>query len=961
MTSNFALSLSFEGIRLMQRVPGGWHLVGEVALDSADLVADLADLRAKGLQLDPKGLRTKLLIPDSQIKYLTIDSAQTSIEDVHQALNGATPYAIDDLVIDFDRTGGRTYIAAVARETLDEAEAFAADHDFAPICFAAIPEPLTFRSEVFFGATKGAVGIIGDAPVERDSEAVKVIGDAVFDSLVEDEDDSGLPVFLKSGSGAGAAAPVPEPEPEATPEANSPDSATEDRSTTADTHELAEDAEVVFASRNRTEPEIASHDNASQEPDAKSEIEEPEPEPLFSRRREPPALAVPTGFAEGPAVEVPPAEAPTPPKPVVIDTPEPAVAPPVTGEPEPEVASGFSSRRTPEIIPSAPAVAPFVPTTAEPEVEEVAAHTPIVAPAREPTSPKEEADNLTVFGARKKSGVRGKPKYFGLKLTAGLLIFLFIVALWANTLDDEGIAGWFSRDDPAVVVAGEPEEVTVAAAPVIETQPLVEETPAPSALAPETVVPEPDEPTQPLPIVRAPTGRVLSPAEADRIYAATGVYQRAPRLPLIPRAASLDDFQAFRPLPVSEKPDQLNMPDLDQMLPDAVIAAQLNPPAPGRVFPRDLRGFILATPDGTVTPDGVIVIAGAPELRPPARPGSEVAAPVVETPVVAAPALNTQQGLILVAGRPPLVPPLRPDGLAPSQVEPQDDAANDAETPDADVTETADATEEATPPTSDDVLEVIAASPALAPPARPDSLEESEGQEEIAAQNAVVINPTDIVTAGGVSLASFRPSLRPAAILENAPEEVVIASDPALAGFRPSLRPDGLAPAEEEVPDEPDLNAVIAAIADAAPESTFQNVTSRAIAASPRPDTRPRNFSQVVARAQAAVARQQTQQATTASAPAQATAPTRQASAATVQPTGPVPGGVAQAATLDNAIRLRDMNLIGVYGRPNARRALVRLGNGRYVKVEVGSSLDGGRVTAIERRSNLNLNIPSIP
>ena len=44
---------------------------------------------------------------------------------------------------------------------------------------------------------------------------------------------------------------------------------------------------------------------------------------------------------------------------------------------------------------------------------------------------------------------------------------------------------------------------------------------------------------------------------------------------------------------------------------------------------------------------------------------------------------------------------------------------------------------------------------------------------------------------------------------------------------------------------------------------------------------------------------------------------------------------------------MREINLIGVYGRPNARRALVRLSNGRYVRVEVGSDLDGGKVTAI--------------
>ena len=58
-------------------------------------------------------------------------------------------------------------------------------------------------------------------------------------------------------------------------------------------------------------------------------------------------------------------------------------------------------------------------------------------------------------------------------------------------------------------------------------------------------------------------------------------------------------------------------------------------------------------------------------------------------------------------------------------------------------------------------------------------------------------------------------------------------------------------------------------------------------------------------------------------------------------------GAVAQNATLDNAINLRDVNLIGIYGGSSDRRALVRLGNGRYVRVTVGDRLDGGRVTAI--------------
>ncbi|MEC9251008.1 MAG: HAD hydrolase-like protein, partial [Pseudomonadota bacterium] len=51
--------------------------------------------------------------------------------------------------------------------------------------------------------------------------------------------------------------------------------------------------------------------------------------------------------------------------------------------------------------------------------------------------------------------------------------------------------------------------------------------------------------------------------------------------------------------------------------------------------------------------------------------------------------------------------------------------------------------------------------------------------------------------------------------------------------------------------------------------------------------------------------------------------------------------------TLRNAINLNRINLIGVYGQPSDRRALVRLSNGRYRKVKVGDRIDGGRVLAI--------------
>ena len=44
---------------------------------------------------------------------------------------------------------------------------------------------------------------------------------------------------------------------------------------------------------------------------------------------------------------------------------------------------------------------------------------------------------------------------------------------------------------------------------------------------------------------------------------------------------------------------------------------------------------------------------------------------------------------------------------------------------------------------------------------------------------------------------------------------------------------------------------------------------------------------------------------------------------------------------------MNKVNLVGVYGTPSDRRALVRLPSGRYVKVKVGDRVDGGTVAQI--------------
>jgi len=62
----------------------------------------------------------------------------------------------------------------------------------------------------------------------------------------------------------------------------------------------------------------------------------------------------------------------------------------------------------------------------------------------------------------------------------------------------------------------------------------------------------------------------------------------------------------------------------------------------------------------------------------------------------------------------------------------------------------------------------------------------------------------------------------------------------------------------------------------------------------------------------------------------------------------PTRANVAKQATIKNVLNPSTLNLIGVYGTPSNRRALLRLPSGRYVKVEIGDRIDGGRIAAID-------------
>jgi DNA-binding transcriptional regulator YdaS (Cro superfamily) len=871
MKSNFALSLSFEGIRLLHRAAGGWRLVGDVSLESTDMAGELALLRANAKLLEPGGIRTKLLLPDAQIKYLTIETVGLSdaerLERARAALDGATPYAVDDLAFDICADGDQTHIAAVATETLAEAEGFATEYAFNPISFTAVPGEQPYLGAPFFGETEGAAALLQGEPLEHDDIAVVIIGNAT----------------------------IPSPEPETAQSVEASQSEADELEKTPNAEPPLNEAILPATSPEPVQPTPAKEPTLMapeppKAPPAPPVVEELVKAPVDKPDAKAPlaetvAVAVAPQVTAKPDVKAPAKKAPAP----QIQTPSaPPPAPKITAKnavaddsvppPLPQIAAelsqskdapsaGFASRRAakPEdaakraeptlgaanpnsaqqsaaptltasyadvvIEPSAPDAAPVPLPAKKPGrfgflSKRLAAKT--VAPV--PKSPKaakeprrtakagaSEAERMTIFGARS-GNVGGKPKFLGLMLTAALLVFLAGVAAWASVFLDDGInlsrffgerskPEFSTAQDPPKAVA-EPEQETVITAS-LDTGLTAEDSAVLDALRAPVLPPD----------------DTLSQAELEAKYAATGIWSRAPVGPPEPTdILDIDDLYLTSIDPISTASDAIALPAVTGYATDAALPVFASPTAAGTQFALDARGLVIPTVQGTLSPEGIVVYLGTPAVTPPAQ-------------------------------------------LARFQTEPE--------------------------------------------------------------------NTTALST-----LAELRPQVRPGGLTENyerAQLDGLTRSE--LASLRPALRPSSLQErvAALAVPEPVETDAAVAAALASTAAPAIENATKQAVRASVRPDTRPRNFARIVRRAERA-------------APAAETV--KVASAATVaprvvKPSIPSSASVARSATVKNAINLRKVNLIGVYGKPSSRRALVRLGNGRYRKVTVGDRIDGGRVSAI--------------
>jgi len=807
MKPNFALTLSFDGIGLLHRVQGGWHLVGEVKLDTADLTADLAELATKARALNPTGLRTKIIIPDEQIKYMAFETAERDVSKiealVRKALDGATPYALRELSWDWSVRGNVVHVAAVARETLVEAEQFATEHNFNPLCFVAMPDEASFAAEPFFGETKYAARVLGpDEVIDRETEVIRVIGAA---HLPEPE-----PVPPEAAPGPVAdippvdapveSAPPPAPQPPPAPAESVTEKTGKDTAPAAD-----QTTDKTAGETGAPEPETAlavgtpdtgdTRGQDSKKHKAKAgKTGSPEKAVAFASSRDhdtPPPLDgasrdVPlpkARFSAPPAVKKPrPDTQPklTVPKAPPSGTPaEPVAAAPV---PAPAAPSAPPATKPPREKPgksAGAAIGAFLSRrgTARAKVPDIAAPLPPVSQSTTPepqplasSGTLNEAQRMTVFGARRNEDTpTHQPRYMALILTALLLLFLVAVAAWSALKLDNGVAGLFRSSEPAQIASDDtaPEDEPVTALPAEES--------GASAI------------TRPPPLPRAEAVTDELPADEVRArYAATGIWQLAPQPPEAPGTTSRRDIYRTG---TDEQPRFAalkGMPGADALMPSPLPPSPGVPPPAQARFDLDERGFIAATPDGVVTPDGITVIAGAPPITPPPTP-PRASAVVLDDPAAAAP----------------------------------------------------------------------------------------EAPE-------------------------IRPRLRPASVTGRA------------AGA------DGAGDDEATTTDPQDDI-----------ERALREATEESSATSLRPRLRPASFAARVEQARQAAAAEPVHADQQMSIPIPSTA------------------SVARAATEANQISLRKVNLIGVYGSPGDRRALIRLANGRYRKVEVGDRVDGGQVAAI--------------
>lgn len=986
MKPAFALDFRNDAIALLHRTSGGWHHVGRVTLDDPDLPAALGYLRSTALGLSPRGLATKLVLPDDQLLVTTVDAPGPDDPQreaqIRSALVGRTPYAVEDLVFDWEVVGDEVRVAVVARETLAEVEAFASEHRFNPVSFAAGPAR-GYAGEAWFGVTAQAAGLLAEGEtVEPDAEQVVALArsPATNESVTQTAAPSQAPQIPKQADGP-AQPELALAAPEAPADA---DAAPADSLSSAD----AEPAQAPAAEPPVAEPPVAEAP-AVQEAAAKAPSVAPRETPIFGLADDepPPSAVFATSATAEPASGANQADLPADllatlqeikledEAPMALDVEDdeslgaddagasskvtaPGLPDDVPPPPGLSASMGFASRRaSTDAGQSAKAAAPTVrptvdrPTAARPlftppapkaeraPIDRPTAAKPLapkpVAPKAAPPKPvaAKEGKGLRSFsalvtapglpGIRKAKGeaapslapnpapsaaatasattpaaASAKPFGGGLggrpKLSRGKPRYLGLILTGILLLILAAIAAWSTslafrsvEGADTEIAATSPDALAPATEgdlPAAEDEMLADGQDA-EALADGAALPDGEALADtPAPPADLPLAEAAAPEAAPPGPAPVMAEDTAAATTAQnPTAASGDEIFLAANDQVPSAPEPLDLPEVSAQG-DPLPMAQAPPPPFGTVYQFDANGLIVPTPEGIITPEGVRLVAGKPPLVPKARP--EGLAPAQAETAAAAPAPSEAfpSDPALSGFR----PKARPAGLTPPT--PEDDAALPV-------------------PVADSRLA------GLRPKARPEAV--------LAAGEAVRAAQASAANSGSIYMMGQAASAEQAAAASASGSQLAVA-----ISRKPQPRPRDLSRAVEA--------AVAAAIRNPTPEPDPPEEPQKVAASAPTPKANPKP-EKTASSAGNSAGRGRDINPEDDGEPDIASAAPRVAST----------GSVAKQATFKNALALDKTALIGVYGTPSARYAMIRTANGRYKKVKIGDSIDGGKVQAV--------------
>ncbi|WP_206779617.1 hypothetical protein [Brevirhabdus pacifica] len=924
----------------------------------------LAMMRRTAAELATGGMTTKLVLPASQILYLTVDAPGPSDEEreaqVRAALDGRTPYDVSELVFDHSPTAGdkgRRLVAVVARETLDEAEAFAVEHRFNPVSFVARPDGDEFAGEPFFGMTAHARTLLNGDTVERDAEPVRIKGSVPQGGDAEVETSGAEKATAEDNQGRAAGDAGAKTDPAAAPadgqseEMSGPAPAFSTRRADREARPAGGTVTIERASRfsmGAIPPASAAMSgaaDASTDPAAVELSETGDGKP--GARRAPVVAPLPDLPGDGQATGQPTSQPtgrrgaqPALPGDVAARSMAGRDAPPVGGavggaDRHAEHRAGFSFPAEGGPVDGAPAGHP-----------------------------------------------RGMSRRTGILLTLLLLVALALAAIATTLIKRNELASVFTSadfeladatflpplgyDEPPLTAfrpTPRPEQPARLAQDAPADDLIGPRAPAPVVTAvmtstgpiarPETMMPE-------VPAIDGPAGAVQDlVAEADTIRLSL-----PPLPPLVSDAAPAPSGQASTTAPaaLAAAPQRLAPQAADPLAPladESVGRAAFSAPDLAEIQPQDAAAagelLALVTPETSIRPD----------RRPTSDPGARTSPETTPDEVrEERPALADDAAPLLPDGPDPalhyaatgiwtgapemiVVPPSQGlDALYIASIDPavtQQDAIalppalagddlrlpNQAVPADASARFELDARGLVTPAPSGtlspDGVTVYAG--------RPDPMPAERPRREAAAQDATDDDKAE-ATANAPAVAAVRPTARPDDLSDRTERQQLAGlTRKELSQVRPKLRPEEAALTAPGANTKAEIEKAVAdANREVVPDTSAEpvvNASKLAVRSSEKPKLRPANFASVMRKARA----------------------TRMKSVASPDPKAdprlPEKTSVSRAATERNAVNLSKISLIGVYGTSSSRRALVRLPSGKFKKVEVGDRMDGGRVIAI--------------